>query len=384
MRLRPWRLIGLLIGAALLCGCVSSAHLVKNESATVKKDYGDLYFLAFKTDPRNVQPRAIKEFESMGFNVKVVPANQSIEGAQGTGFVISSNGQVLTCAHVIGDEKVATFWVSGVRYEADVVSTDKEKDLALLRPRKPIAPSVSALTFRRDQRYNIGADVSTIGYPLGNVLGTSVRYTKGSISATAGMQDDPKQLQISAQIQPGNSGGPLFDSEGVVIGVIQQTLNPVKIAQETGGALPQNVNFAIKSEVVLKYLQTDKAVYDSLAYDRGSSVESLQKSVVRVRAGIVSEEWEKKPKLVARVDYRSVWDVWYRFQFFVVRVYDLDSHQALFAAGQGRDNLISNEDVVIRDTFAEVRKALHKDKPQQSASLDAASPVRRVEQPESR
>jgi hypothetical protein len=216
------------------------------------------------------------------------------------------------------------------------------------------------MSFKSDNRYSIGADVSTIGYPLGNVLGTSIRYTKGSISSTTGIQDDPKQLQISAQIQPGNSGGPLFDGNGVVIGVIQQTLNPFKMAQQTGGQLPQNVNFAIKNEVVLEYFRRNKGVYDSLQYNKGYGMEELQKSVVRVRAGNITDEWEKKPKLVARVDYASVWDVWYRFRFFVVRVYDLDSQQLLFTAGQGRDNVISNEDVVITDTFAEVRKALHK------------------------
>lgn len=358
--MRSWSAILLPLGAALLNGCVSATHIVKNDSAPVK-EYADLYFLAMTKDPRNVQPRAVKEFQSMGLNVKVVAPSTAIEGAQGTGFVVTSDGHVLTCAHVLGDEKVATLWVSGLRYDADVVSSDKDKDLALLKPRMPFTPAVSALSFRNDQRYSIGADVSTIGYPLGNVLGTSIRYTKGSISSTAGIRDDPKQLQISAQIQPGNSGGPLFDGNGVVIGVIQQTLNPVKMAEQTG-QLPQNVNFAIKTEVVLQYLQTNKAVYGSLVYDKGYGVEDLQKSVVRVRAGNINEEWEKRPKLVARVEYVSIWDGWYRFRAFVVRVYDLDSHQLLFAAGQGRDNVISNEDVVISDTFTEVRKALHKNK----------------------
>jgi len=146
-----------------------------------------------------------------------------------------------------------------------------------------------------------------------------------------------------------------------VLGVIQQTLNPLKMLEQTGGALPQNVNFAIKSDVVLDYLQTaSKPLYQSLVFNKGYSVEEMQKSVARVRAGIISDEWEKTPKLVARVDYRSIWDLWYRFRFFVVRVFDFDSQELLFAAGQGRDNILSNEDKVIKDTFAEVRKALHR------------------------
>jgi serine protease Do len=359
MRTCSWLAIPLLLSITFLNGCVSATRIVKNESAPAK-EYSDLYFVEFTQDPRNIQPKAIKAFEAMGFNVKVVSSKNPIEGAQGTGFVVSPDGQVLTCAHVVGDQKVATFWVSGVRYEADVIDPDKDKDLVLLRPKKSIAPAVSAMSFRSDNHYSIGADVSTIGYPLGNVLGTSVRYTKGSISSLTGIQDDAKQLQVSAQIQPGNSGGPLFDINGVVIGVIQQTLNPLTMAEQTGGQLPQNVNFAIKSEVVLEYLKTNKGVYDSLQYDRAYSIEQLQKSVVRVRGGNITDEWEKKPKLVARVVYASIWDGWYRFRYFVVRVYDFDSQQLLFTAGQGRDNIVSNEDVVITDTFAKVQKALHK------------------------
>ena len=97
-----------------------------------------------------------------------------------------------------------------------------------------------------------------------------------------------------------------------------------------------------------------------MSFNKGYSFDEIQKSVVKVRSGIITEQWEKTPKLVARVDYNSRWDVWYRFTFFVVRVYDFDSHDLLFAAGQTRDNLISTEDVVIKDTFAEVRKMLHK------------------------
>jgi S1-C subfamily serine protease len=62
--------------------------------------------------------------------------------------------------------------------------------------------------------------VYTIGYPLSRLLGSSARFTKGAIGATSGMNDNPKQIQVSAEIQPGNSGGPLFDNDGLVVGVV--------------------------------------------------------------------------------------------------------------------------------------------------------------------
>jgi len=180
---------------------------------------------------------------------------------------------------------------------------------------------------------------------------------------TSGIKDDPSQLQVSAQVQPGNSGGPLFDQKGVVIGVIQQTLNSARIMEETGGAVPQNVNFAIKGHFALDFIKaSDPAVYRAVVFEQGNSIEELQKSVARVRSGIISAEFEKKPKLVARLDYVSFWDIWHRFRFFAVRVFDFESEELLFAAGQERDNILSSEEKVFQDTFREVRTALKRNR----------------------
>ncbi len=356
-----------LLMVALLCtqflvGCGSATRSVRNEKAEVKdlKAYRDVYVLAFDKDPRAVMPKVVAQFQAMGLNVNVVDSAK-LSGAQGTGFVISAQGHVLTCAHLFKEEKAATLRIQGRRYEADLVTKDDDKDLALLKIRDVQAAAFAPLSFRSDGAYGIGADVFTIGFPLSNVLGSGIRYSRGTLSSMTGLRDDPKQLQFSAQIQPGSSGGPLFDKDGVVIGVIQQTLNPLRTLQQTGGALPQNVNFAIKTEIVLDYLRsTDKDLYAATQLNKGRGVEELQKSVVKVRAGLVTDEWETTPKLVARVSYQSIWDLWYRFRYFVVRVYDFDTQDLLLVAGQDRDNMISDEDVVIRDTFAQVRKILER------------------------
>ena len=242
-----------------------------------------------------------------------------------------------------------------------MLSTDTEKDIAVLKLRKTNGATFAPVAFRGEKRYSIGEDVSTIGFPISNLLGTGARFSKGSLSATSGFRDDPNQLQISAELQPGSSGGPLFDKQGDVLGMVNQTLNPWKVAQQTGGSLPQNVNFAIKGDVVLDYLKTKHTdVYARLSFDNAHSVEDVQKAVVKIRSGIISPELEGKPKLVARVDYRSHWDMWYRFSVFVVSVYDFDTHDLLFRAGQGHDNMVSDEDLVISDTFAKVKEALAK------------------------
>ena len=97
----------------------------------------------------------------------------------------------------------------------------------------------------------MGDKVFTIGYPAHWVMGQNPKYTEGVINALSGIRDDPKVFQISVQIQPGNSGGPLFNQSGEVIGITQASLDP-QLATESIGALPQNVNYAIKSSYIKK------------------------------------------------------------------------------------------------------------------------------------
>jgi serine protease Do len=352
----------LLAISCCFAGCVASTQVVRNEKIDIKaSDYGELYFIKPAKDPRDVVPQVIEEFKNMGFNVREVEPDKPIEGAQGTGFLISDEDDILTCAHVIGEEQDATVWVGGARYEAEVLNKDKDVDVALLRTRKKIGSKYAPLSFRSNKTYKLGEDVMTIGFPMTKLLGTSARLSKGLISSIVGQKDDPKEIQFSAEVQPGNSGGPLFDSEGVVVGVVKGTLNPWKMVQTSGGALPQNVNFAIKTDIVLDSIKSNnEAIYKKIKTNQNSTIERIESAVVRVRSGIISEELEKKPKLVATLNYHSIWDIWYRFRFFVISIYDFDTQDLLFRAGQGHDNMISNEGVVIQDTMAQIRKTLNK------------------------
>ena len=123
--------------------------------------------------------------------------------------------------------------------------------------------------------------------------------------------------------------------------------------------MPQNI--AIKSDVILDFLKTKHSdVYSRVSFDNASNVDEVQKAVVKVRSGILSPELEGKPKLIAHVGYRSHGDVSYQFNYFVVSVYDFDTHDLLFRAEQGDDNIVTDEDLVINETFAKVRAAFAK------------------------
>jgi hypothetical protein len=183
--------------------------------------------------------------------------------------------------------------------------------------------------------------------------------TKGLLSSTTGLRDNDQEVQVSAEIQPGNSGGPLLDRDGAVIGVVNRTINPAAVAQATGGALPQNVNFAIKAQAVLDFVKAaDEKAHAALVSGPGAGLDQAGKGVARVQSGIAAPDAERVDKMVVRFSYISMWDLWYRFRLFVLAAFDYETQEGLFVAGQGRDNLVSNEEVVIKDTLAQFRKAV--------------------------
>lgn len=359
-----WPLVA--AAALLLGGCAASTQLVHNNKASAEvrarsyKSYKEVLLIPPAKDDRNVVPRVKAGLEAMGFAVRVLDPGKPVEAAQGTAFVVGAGGLLLTCAHVLGEQREATITLEGKRYAADVVKADKAADLALLKLREPLPAGAAVLSFRAAARVAaMGEEVYTIGYPLSRLLGSGARMSRGLVSAANGLRDDPKQLQVSAEIHPGNSGGPLLDREGQVVGVINQTINPWRVAQATGGALPQNINFAIKNEPVMAFLKEAGAgAYESLRFDQGGGLERAGRAVARVQAGLVGDDSARRDKMVVRLAYASVFDIWYRFRVFVLAAFDLETHEPLFAAGQGRDNIVSTEELVIKDTLEQFRKAI--------------------------
>ena len=106
-----------------------------------------------------------------------------------------------------------------------------------------------------------GDDAVAFGFPLSGMLSSAGNVTTGGISALAGLKDDARYYQITVPVQPGNSGGPLLDSSGNVIGVITAKLDALQIARFTGD-IPQNVNFAIKTPVVKSFLNLNSIAFD--------------------------------------------------------------------------------------------------------------------------
>lgn len=349
--------LGLFYLFFLAAGCATPQVVKVSEDYSVQKskEYKKLYLIKPDKDPRNIFPIVRTKLREIGFDVEEVNLEDGIGGSQGTGFVIHPDGYVLTCAHVVKKDSRATVWLSGTRFETEVVHQDADKDLAVLKLAGCTSP-LEALAFDFTGDYHMGDEVYTIGFPLSNILGNAPRLNKGLLSSTVGMKDDPEFVQVSAEIQPGNSGGPLLNESGAVVGVMQATLNPLSVMQKTGGSLPQNVNFAVKAPVVKAFIESGpEAIAVRTNVPEDHSFDRVKDSVVQVYSGIVTEAFLKQPKIVCAVAYRSFWDVWYRFAVFNIDFYDYESGELLLRAGQYGDNLLSTEKKVIEQTFEQIK-----------------------------
>jgi len=180
----------------------------------------------------------------------------------GTGFVVSTGGHIVTNHHVIdgcvGDIKGNLTGEAAMVLR--VVSSDANNDLALLQ-----APSTT--TFKdfariRDRSIRSGDSVIAIGFPYHGILTSDFSVTTGIVSSLSGMRNDSRFLQISAPVQPGNSGGPLFDNTGQVVGVVTGKIPALRIAVATGN-IPENINFAIKTGVLRDFLDNSIVPYQT-------------------------------------------------------------------------------------------------------------------------
>jgi S1-C subfamily serine protease len=184
-------------------------------------------------------------------------------GKTGTGFVISASGHILTNNHVVDGCTDIHGQLNGQpETTLRVVSSDAQNDLALLQ-----GPTGSFKDYAklRDRSVHSGDSVVVIGYPLHWLLSSDFTVTTGIVSPPSGILNDTRYLQISAAIQPGNSGGPFFDTNGLVIGVVAEKINAFAVARYTGGNLPENINFAIKTGMIRDFLDNSVVPYETAA-----------------------------------------------------------------------------------------------------------------------
>ena len=174
-------------------------------------------------------------------------ANQSSEWT-GTGFALK-NGYIVTNNHVV--DGASSIFVQGINgtnteYKAEIVSVDKNNDLALIRVTDYRFDGFGPLPYAlRESMCEVGEEVFVLGYPLTSYMGEEIKLTNGIISSRSGYQGDITTYQISAPVQPGNSGGPMFDKNGNVVGIVN-----------AGVPGADNVGYAIKTSYLSNLIKS--------------------------------------------------------------------------------------------------------------------------------
>ena len=186
----------------------------------------------------------------------------------GTGFIVSAQGHVLTSYHVVRDCAEIRTDYNGERLRLRKESADPKNDLALYRmPRT--TPHFARFPRRGELR--AGDTVVTLGFPLPGLLASQASVTMGVVSATAGPGDDPRFLQIAVPIQSGNSGGPLLGLDGSVFGLVFAKLDALSLAAIYGD-IPQTINFAIKEPILRAFLWRNGVPVVVTNYERARSI----------------------------------------------------------------------------------------------------------------
>src|SRR3984893_6340670 len=235
----------------------------------------------------------------IGYGAAVANAESS-----GTGFAVGNGNYVLTNFHVVDGCKSVRIANDGTGL---IKILDRQNDVAVIQPDRPID---RPLRFRSRSQLKPGEEIIVIGFPLKGLLSSAPTVTTGIVSSLAGLRDDRTRFQISAPVQPGNSGGPVLDRAGNVVGMVVSKLNVLRIARMTGD-IPQNVNFAIPVSIITSILDANSIKYQGGMFDGERSVVEI---VAAASPGVVSlecvgREEPAAPSMAVRGDFGAIaWD----------------------------------------------------------------------------
>ena len=220
-----------------------------------------------------VQTKDMPKVDAVTLKTKHDPPNYT-----GSSFAVSLTGHLLTNRHVVA----GCTELSAGGNKTKIVAEDPSNDLALLQLDQSLNTIAS---FREGRGGRIGEKVVVAGFPLRDVLGSGLNVTFGNVSSLTGIGNDSRMFQISAPVNPGNSGGPLIDDYGHIVGIVTSKLNALRTAKVTGD-IPQGANFAIKSSIIRIFLDLNDVDYET-------SSSRLQKSNT-----IIAEEAKKYTLLI--------------------------------------------------------------------------------------
>ncbi|WP_185962660.1 S1C family serine protease [Thalassomonas sp. M1454] len=241
-KLKLFTLLTLFISS--LQGCVSSNSSIQDKTAIGDENIHINILEAVGHDPMNVGNILNSNFKNYNVSSQIVDKVNSRRS--GSGFVIA-DGYWITNFHVIDGLETINIATVDRNIPATVIATDENSDLALLK-----ADTTGFLPIKIGKA-DVAEQIFAIGYPMPDMLGSQARVTSGLINSLAGFKGSQDQIQISAPIQPGNSGGPVIGEDFSLKGVVVSSASTVATAQKTG-VLAQGINFAISPNIVHGWL----------------------------------------------------------------------------------------------------------------------------------
>lgn len=260
-----------------------------------KQEENVSYRFASNTEIKYVLSGTLQEPPTPSSLIRVYPSapdntesnNNQRAISSGTGFAVFPD-LVVTSYHVVGQRSsIQVTSVDGVVSKGTLVVKDLANDLAFIKVSGET--TFSPIAIGKPCEVRSGSKVFTVGFPLPSELGNNAKVSEGIINSLTGLDDDPRMYQISIPIQPGNSGGPLLDAKGNVIGVVAATLNN-KYLFFFKDTIAQNVNFAVKVNYIdnmISVLPGQPQLIqckESGEMDAAQMLEFVRKSIVLVTA----------------------------------------------------------------------------------------------------
>lgn len=285
-----------------LAGCGAKTKVaVMDEKVIGHKNIHVVFVGDDVEDPRNVGDMLAETFAEYGISAEVQNSKKATDQlSSGSGFVVAE-GYWLTNNHVIKDLNPITVSVIGANYPAEVVAKDPYLDLALLK-----GPTGDLRPFAVGEA-SIGKNIFVIGYPVPDLLGSQARVTSGLISSLYGIEGNSKNIQISAPIQPGNSGGPVVSEDWKLVGVAVSSASTIENANRMG-VLLQGLNFAVSPNHVKGFLLQNGII------QQGECVESLRDALASTGLIWNGSVAKMKKNYLATYAYDYYWDLGYHIK----------------------------------------------------------------------
>lgn len=341
----------LLITILLVCSSCVSTQPISSTEINIPKN--SVFYVDSSDDNLGVSSSIIGMIEEHGFkgvlinDISQIPAKQA-SLSSGTGFFISPR-VVITNAHVVNGRKNVKIVKNGIEYSANVIFSNDSNDIAILETQEFDVPCFK-LTKAED--YKVTDSIFVLGYPMSDILGSEIRITNGIINSLSGINADSNTMQISAQIQPGNSGGPVINESYMVVGMASSKLSDsYTIAAKN--TIAQNVNFAIKSEVLKLFC--DSYITDSNNFDTVNSIQDAIDATVMIISG--GETYTNDKYYYISYGYRAEWDVFHWTATSMnMACYDVDSGDVVARVNESYFSLSDVYDIAKSQVISLLKK----------------------------